>query len=359
MMKITIKNLSTAVAATTLSALCFGINSANAHPGHSQLGLGEAEHNSTTNSLTAGNEVLIVPPDASNRPTYSVFTGFSTFLAVTEDTGGTFSLFDLSVSPQIGPPPHRHNDQDEAFYVLEGEVQLTLGNETFTATPGTFAYVPRGRRHAFANPNSERASLLAITTPSGFEGFFQEEGGLVVDPENPPPPRTDFEEIAPIAARYDTQLALEPESELPPGTRDVFSVAPDLAGRESFSLNDGTYTFLATEEETNGQFELFNVFLPSQGGFDVLQEDREQANSFYIREGEMTFWIDNEITTATAGTFLYIPAGTPFAYQNLGDTPAQTLLLNTPQNIPEPAMGLGLLGLAAFATQTLKRHKAE
>ncbi|MEB3281697.1 MAG: cupin domain-containing protein [Lyngbya sp.] len=337
MMKIGIKNLSTAIAATTLSALCFGMNSANAQ----------------------GDEVLIVPPDASNRPTYSVFTGFSTFLAVTEDTGGAFSLFDLSVSPETGPPPHRHSSMDEAFYVLDGEVVFTLGNETYTATPGTFAYIPRGRRHGFANPGTERVNLLAITTPSGFEGFFQEEGGLVVDPNNPPQPRTDFAEIAPIAARYDTQLALEPESEIPPETDDIFLVTPDLAGRDSFSLNDSTFTFLASEEETNGQFELFNVFLPSQGGFDQLQKDSQQANSFYIREGEVTFWIGDETTTATANTFVYIPAGTPFAYQNLGDTQAQTLLLSTPQDIPEPATALALFGLALGATRTLKRQKIQ
>lgn len=316
-------------------------NSANAHPEHSHFGKDEVEHehNSITNSFPTDNEVLIVPPDASNRQTYSVFTGFSTFLAVTEDTGGTYSLFNLSISPQTGPPPHRHGDQDEAFYVLEGEVELTLGNETFIATPGTFAFVPRGRRHAFANPTSEAASLLAITTPSGFEGFFQEEGGLVTDPDNPPPPRTDFREIAPIAARFDTILAIEPESEVPPGAGDVFSVAPDLPGRDYFSLFDSTYSYLATEEETGGQFELFHMFLPSQGAFKQFQKDTQQANSFYIREGEVTFWIGGETTTANAGTFIYIPAGTPYAYQNLADTHAETLLLNTPKDISEPATG--------------------
>jgi quercetin dioxygenase-like cupin family protein len=355
---IDVKKLAMAIAGTTLCSFCLGIKVAQAHPGHPPF----VRHESSSPLTAGGQDVLIVPPDASGRPVYSVFTGFSTFLAVGAETGGQFSLFDLTVTAQNGPPPHRHFEQDEAFYVLDGELRFLLGNEAIVATPGTFAYIPRGRRHQFFNPTTTPARLLALTIPSGFEGFFAEEGRLVTDPSNPPPPRTDFTEIAPIAARYDTALALAPEpSDIPQGLRDFILAPPGAPNRPSFSEAGGLFTSLASSEETDGLFSLFDVLLTPQAEPKQLQRSDRQSQSFYILDGEVTFQIGNQTTVGTPGTFVYLPQGTSYSYQNLGTTPARTLLLSTPVSVPEPTSVLGLLGLAALGTVSLlkRRQKQE
>lgn len=347
------KKLSIVIVGAALSALCFGLETAQAHPGHSPF----SPHEITPLSPTASKDVLIVPPDRTGRPSYSVFTGTSTFLATGQDTGGQFSFFDLTVRPNGGgPPPHIHNDLDEAFYVLDGNLQFLLGNETAVAKPGTYVYVPKGRRHQFLNPGTTTGRLLAITFPSGFEGFFAEEGRLITDPSNPPPPRTDFTEIAPIAARYDTALALEPETSIG-GLKDFIFVSPGAPGQEPVSVAGGLYTALANFDQTDGVYSLFDVLLPPQAGFAQQQSTDLEDRSFYVLDGEVTFRINDKTTTAKPGTFVYLPRGTSYAYQNLGNASARTLLLRNPARVPEPTSTLSLLGLGAIGAVSLLKRK--
>lgn len=334
-----VKKFSILVAAAVLSTFCLGwLQVVDAHSGHSASEPYQ-EKLASSPSVAGGQEVLVVPPGAPDRPVYSVFTGISTFLAIAEDTGGQFSLFDLSVSPLIGPPPHIHSDQDEAFYILDGEIQLTLGNQTIVATPGTFAYVPRGRRHRFQNLGTAPARMLALTIPSGFEGFFAEEGKPVTDRSNPPPPRQDLSEIAPIAAKHDTQLALFPESDdIVSRLRNFVLVPPGASDRLSFNLLGNLFTFLATSEETSKKFSLFHVALSSQVEprmLRLLQSNDREAHSFYVLEGEVKFLIKNKTLTAAPGTFIYLPKGTPYAFQISGTQSARMLSIVTPTPIPE------------------------
>lgn len=64
------------------------------------------------------------------------------FLATGEETGGKFAMFEATVLPGGGPPPHLHRREDESFLVLEGEITFQIGNDRLTATPGTFVNMP-------------------------------------------------------------------------------------------------------------------------------------------------------------------------------------------------------------------------
>jgi quercetin dioxygenase-like cupin family protein len=69
-----------------------------------------------------------------------------------------------------GPDPHTHPDHTDSFYVLEGELELTLGDETFLAGPGTFVAAPPGVRHGFkVPPGGGRVRFLNVHAPGGFE----------------------------------------------------------------------------------------------------------------------------------------------------------------------------------------------
>ncbi|MDD7968885.1 cupin domain-containing protein [Actinomycetospora lemnae] len=77
-----------------------------------------------------------------------------------------FAVFESVLPPAWeGPPPHRHLADDEAFYVLEGTVAFLLDGVSHHCGPGSAVSVPRGSAHAFANPGSEPARVLVITTP--------------------------------------------------------------------------------------------------------------------------------------------------------------------------------------------------
>jgi quercetin dioxygenase-like cupin family protein len=79
------------------------------------------------------------------------------------------SALDIAFDPDFEVPPHRHDDQVDSFYVLDGEVELTLGDEAVRAGPGTWVSAPRGTLHGFGNPGPGRARLLNVHTPdAGF-----------------------------------------------------------------------------------------------------------------------------------------------------------------------------------------------
>jgi mannose-6-phosphate isomerase-like protein (cupin superfamily) len=67
-----------------------------------------------------------------------------TFKASGEDTGGAYSLTDSVVPPRGGPPPHIHYREDEAFWVLEGDLEVLVGENRFGAGAGSFVHLPKG-----------------------------------------------------------------------------------------------------------------------------------------------------------------------------------------------------------------------
>jgi quercetin dioxygenase-like cupin family protein len=110
-----------------------------------------------------------------------------TFKATAETTGGSVMAVEVLASPGGGPPPHVHEQEDELWYVLDGELEITLGDETFRAATGAFAFAPRGTLHCFRNPLDRPARVLIVFTPGGFEGFFFEAGLPVVEGAAAPP----------------------------------------------------------------------------------------------------------------------------------------------------------------------------
>jgi len=83
-----------------------------------------------------------------------------------EDTHGTFALLDYELAPgATGLPPHSHQDEDEATYVLEGQVLVRLGDSERLLGPGDFAYLPRQVTHAQRNPGPEPARFLMLLVP--------------------------------------------------------------------------------------------------------------------------------------------------------------------------------------------------
>jgi quercetin dioxygenase-like cupin family protein len=97
----------------------------------------------------------------------------STYKATKEDTQGAYSLLEVTVMGD-GPPQHIHKAEEEAFYVLEGEVNIQIGDQTIRGMAGSFVLIPRGTVHTFGNAGSTPAKLLVLLSPPGFEQYFIE-----------------------------------------------------------------------------------------------------------------------------------------------------------------------------------------
>lgn len=98
--------------------------------------------------------------------------------ASADETGGRFGLIE---SHQVGDVPlHVHENDDEAFYILEGEYEIRCGDQTFLAGPGTFVYLPHGVPHA-QKLKSDTARKLILIAPGGFENWFLERSEAMKD----------------------------------------------------------------------------------------------------------------------------------------------------------------------------------
>jgi len=100
----------------------------------------------------------------------------------TADTGGAMSIVDSESPPGSGPPRHIHHAEDEAFFVMSGEIELFLAGKRFRRGPGETAFIPRGTEHTFRVVSDVPCRHLIILTPGGFEGFFADmaQGGFKI-----------------------------------------------------------------------------------------------------------------------------------------------------------------------------------
>ena len=100
------------------------------------------------------------------------------------ETGGAFSQIETDDPRGSGPPLHLHHNEDETFYVLEGEVTIQVGDECVDLAAGDFLFGPREVAHAYL-VRSERARMLCTTSPAGVEQFFVTHGVPVTGAEPP------------------------------------------------------------------------------------------------------------------------------------------------------------------------------
>ncbi|MEV8565890.1 cupin domain-containing protein [Streptomyces sp. NPDC051322] len=151
----------------------------------------------------------VVHHPAGTGPTYWFGDAIYTFKATRENTNGSLTLAEATVPPGGGPPPHIHPKADEAFFILNGEIEFLNGESTFVAGEGDFVFIPRGTRHKFRNVGLQTARLLFMFTPAYLEKFFMEIGQEARAGEAPQPLTPEQkQQIVDFAPRHGLQLAL-------------------------------------------------------------------------------------------------------------------------------------------------------
>ena len=152
--------------------------------------------------------VAYLPPGEGTRSLW-VLGELVTYKITSYQTGGAYSLFEVTAQPGAGPPPHVQHREDEAFCVLEGEYQFLVEGYTINAGAGSLIYVPKGNLHVHKNVGEGIGRMLVSQTPGGLhERFFEEIGEEMKDDSKAPvsedPP--DMEKIVKIAAEYGIEI---------------------------------------------------------------------------------------------------------------------------------------------------------
>jgi mannose-6-phosphate isomerase-like protein (cupin superfamily) len=122
------------------------------------------------------------------------------------DTGGRLSVVDHRVPPGFAPPPHVHQGSDEAFLVLDGEVDGFCGDQAWQAGSGSLVFLPCGVPHGFRVSQAGPGRLIVIVSPGGFDQFVAAAGEPAADLRLPGPVRPDPVRLAELALAHGIQI---------------------------------------------------------------------------------------------------------------------------------------------------------
>ena len=133
---------------------------------------------------------------AGEGDAYWLLGGLYEQKAGADETGGAITIFEMTLPPGAGPPPHTHPG-GEAVYVLEGHIRYHIDGDVHEGGPGTLFYIPEGTWENFEPV--EQTRLLVLYLPGGQEKFFAEVAEPAKSHELPPPP-TEAPDIAQLIA---------------------------------------------------------------------------------------------------------------------------------------------------------------
>ncbi len=132
--------------------------------------------------------------------------GTARFLVSSEDTGGAWSLVELTEMPNYKTRLHRHNYTDEAYYVLEGVLTATIADKTYELSAGSYIVIPRGTPHAQGNFGKGPVKVLLTMTPGGFEKSFKDRAELIKTVKANSPDFIKMREQMMIKGGYDREF---------------------------------------------------------------------------------------------------------------------------------------------------------
>ena len=125
--------------------------------------------------------------------------------ASSADTGGQYSLLEMTAPPGHQVPLHIHYGEDEGFYVVEGSITVEVGDATVEVTAGEHAFGPRDVPHRFT-VGPDGAHMIWVLTPGGFDQFVADVSAPAEEPTVPPASVLPPENAAEIVQRHGMEL---------------------------------------------------------------------------------------------------------------------------------------------------------
>ena len=204
-----------------------------------------------------------------------------------------------------GASPHYHEHHTDAFYVLAGELQFTIGLETVLAPAGTAVVAPPGVVHGFTNASGGRVRFLNIHAPdAGFADYIR----------------------AAVRGERATFDSVDVDGPQEPGGGTVLGPGEGTA----FEVGTATSLFKATREATAGFFSLAETTIQPGTAGPPPHSHRELLDSFYVLEGTLTVRVGDGEVDAPPGTYVCAPPGVVHTFANRSAGPVRFLNLNTP-----------------------------
>ena len=121
------------------------------------------------------------------------------------DTGGMYTLLEITAPPGLQTPLHVHYREDEGFYVLDGSVTIDVGDQTVELGPGQHAFGPRNIPHRFT-VGPAGAHMIWVLTPGGFDDFVDDVSVRAETPAVPPASVVPPADAADIVLRHGMEL---------------------------------------------------------------------------------------------------------------------------------------------------------
>jgi mannose-6-phosphate isomerase-like protein (cupin superfamily) len=151
-------------------------------------------------------QASIVPQSATARGQQRWFFGMlAEVKASAADTGGRYTLVEITAPAGLQSPLHVHHREDEGFYVLDGTVTIVVGDETVELGPGQHGFGPRGIPHRFT-VGPDGAHMIWVLTPGGFEDLIEEASVPAEAATVPPPSVMPPENVVEIVLRHGNEL---------------------------------------------------------------------------------------------------------------------------------------------------------
>ena len=211
-------------------------------------------------------------------------------------------LLEFTVGPEFeGPGPHFHEHHVDSFFVLEGELEFTAGEDTLRAAPGTSVSVPPGVVHSFTH-TTRGARFLNFHTPGGFSEYVRARSRG----ENPDPAAFDQHNV---------------DSHGGPGA----AIVALPGGGERLDLRDLAISIRTDRPE----IALLDFMIePTWSGVDPHHHD-DHVDSFFVLAGEVEYLVDGTSVLAGPGTLVSAPIGLPHGIGG-SEAPARFLNFHTP-----------------------------
>lgn len=245
-------------------------------------------------------------------------------LAGGEETGGQLTIYEITLVSGHEPPRHTHANEDEAFYVLEGEVEYFVGAESAVAGPGDFIFLPQAVTHGFRTL-TPRARLLLFIAPGASAEAFEVLGKPVHSLDLPVP--AGEPDIESFVRAFNEHGITFPQESAPEPVENERLVRRPRVGESTWYMGH-LMTHLVDGEDSRGRFALVQTEAsPGQEPPRHIHENEDEI--FYLLEGEATFFAGDLVHRATAGDLVFLPRGLAHAFR-IETERAKALILVTP-----------------------------
>jgi quercetin dioxygenase-like cupin family protein len=152
---------------------------------------------------TVPSELIPQFVSTADAPAYWFLNNLNIVLATGESTGGIYALVHQTSSPGHETPYHLHHDEDEAFYVLDGEFTFVSDGKKTVLGPGGYIFLPRRIPHGIRCSGSAPSKMLILAMPgTGFVGMMTEIAEPAKERVLPTPSAPDIEKLTRVCAKY-------------------------------------------------------------------------------------------------------------------------------------------------------------